>query len=716
MNEELQLGLFSRKRIPLIRQAERSECGLTCLAMILGYHGNKIDMASLRTKVGPTPRGASAAKLIQIADELKFNARAFRIELDDLTQVQCPAILHWDLKHFVVLSKATKKGITIVDPARGRRWLTNAEASDHFTGVVLELTPGAGFERRDERRTVHLRSLWSGTKGLYGSLGHLLLLSLLVQGLLVITPLFAKIAIDEIIPVARLESLQVLFLGFLILSIFHILFNFVRDYLVIYVSNTINFQLASNIVKHLISLPPFFFQQRHLGDIMSRLVSGRYIEIFLTNGAVSIIVDSVLGLLSLIILFLISPTFGFIVLGVTSAHLLIVFLTSPSVRRVNEEMTATSATEYSYLMETARAITTIKSADGGADRAATWRNIYIDVVNLNAKERHIQNWLKLSERIFYNLDVLLIIYFGVAAVINNKLTIGTLLAVLSYRSLFSNRAIALFNQLIQLSILRVHLNRLAEIVFAEPEIDDQTLSEPIIINRGDVEVRRLLFRYSKRDNAIIENVNFRIDSGDFVVLTGPSGTGKTTLLKILAGLLQAEDGDLLVDGTPVIPTRLSSYRRQIGIVLQDDKLLRGSIGENIAMFPQQMDFDRVVECAQIACIAEDIEHMPMRYNTSVGDLGSTLSGGQLQRLFLARALYRSPRILFLDEATSNLDVVLERRIINNLRQLPLTCIQAAHRPQTIDAADYIIHIDISGQVSVGDKAVSSLVSGGANNE
>lgn len=699
-------GMFEPRRVPEIRQSESSECGLACLAMVLGYHGHKTDIATLRAQVGGMPRGVDALGITRAAHELGLDTRAFRVEMEYVFRIPTPSILHWNLNHFVVLVKTTNNWVHIVDPVRGALRLSMEQVSNHFSGVVVELSPGGDFQKRDDRSHLRLRTLWSNSRGMLASFAHLLFLSVIVQGMLFVTPLFAKISIDEILPLNNIDMLQTLFLGFCLLTLFHIVCNFVRDYLVVHISSSINLQIKSNLVKHLFSLPPLYFYQRQLGDIMSRLGSSEKVEQFISNSPIAILVDSILGGFAIAILFFISPIFSFVILGATVSHLCMVLLMGPSFRRVNQELAISAARASSFVMETARTITTIKAADHEASRTSDWRGLQTRVTNQNAQMMHKYNLLYLSERLFFSFDLLFIVYLGVSNIIDGSLSIGSLFAALSYRTLFIGRAIALFNQMVDFSVLHAHLNRLSDIVFAHPEIDNETVSEWITLPEGEIVVRQLGFRYSRLDAPVLENVNFTIAPGDFVAITGPSGAGKTSLLKVLAGLLRPENGEIIVDGSRITSNRLPSYRQQIGLVLQDDNLLSGSIADNISMFADNVDFDRIAQCAQLACVADDIGRMPMRFQTLVGDLGSTLSGGQLQRLFLARALYRSPRILFLDEATSDLDVTMERQILENLRGLGITCVQTAHRPQTIDAADYVITVGQRGDVLSGGPVVN----------
>ena len=292
----------------------------------------------------------------------------------------------------------------------------------------------------------------------------------------------------------------------------------------------------------------------------------------------------------------------------------------------------------------------------------------------------------------FALENIITIYLAARLALSNSLTIGMIFAIISYKQHFTERAVLLVEKALEFRILELHLERLADIALNPLERGhDQFVAYPREIN-GRIELRNVFFRYSETDPFVLEDINFTIQPGQFVTIMGPSGGGKTTLVKIMLGLLEPTSGEVLVDGISLPTIGYRSYREQIGAVMQEDQLLSGSIADNICFFDTSFDHDRMIQCAQLAAIHEEIMAMPMTYNSLIGDMGSSLSGGQKQRVLLARALYRQPRILFLDEGTAHLDVDNERYINESLKGLHMTRISVAHRPEISSGADKILRI------------------------
>jgi ATP-binding cassette subfamily B protein RaxB len=280
--------------------------------------------------------------------------------------------------------------------------------------------------------------------------------------------------------------------------------------------------------------------------------------------------------------------------------------------------------------------------------------------------------------------------------LDGRMTIGMLFAFLAYKQQFVSKASTLVEKAIEFRMLDLYLDRLADIVAAEPEAMGTMVKKNTAPIQGHLEVRNLSFKYAEGEPFIFENVSFKVDLGDYVAITGPSGGGKTTLLKIMLGLMQPTQGEILVDGMPLAAVGNETYRDSIGVVMQDDHLLSGTIGDNICFFDETNDMEHMIHCARLAGIHDDIVQMPMAYNSLIGDMGTSLSGGQRQRILLARALYKKPRVLFMDEGTSNLDLATEKRVSAAIQGLGLTRIIIAHRPETIATASRRIIVDKSG--------------------
>ncbi|MET0357298.1 MAG: ATP-binding cassette domain-containing protein, partial [Cellvibrio sp.] len=399
----------------------------------------------------------------------------------------------------------------------------------------------------------------------------------------------------------------------------------------------------------------------------------------------------------LIVLFLYSAKLTWVVIGIVLCYALLRWLLYRPLHLLTEESIAARAKENSHFMESVRAIQTIKIFHRESDRQHYWQNYLAEAMNKDIRIARLNLGYQTAKGILFGVENILVIYLAADAVMGNIFSIGMLYAFISYKDRFMRAMDNLITQGIEFKMLGLHLNRLADIAFTpiDPIADinsttvtDYSINEAPVA--GNIRVQNLGFRYGENEAPAFSNVNFEIKAGETVAIVGPSGCGKTTLIKCLMGLLTPTEGEIFIDGKPL--TKLPHYRLQIAAVMQDDQLMSGDISENIACFEQSMDLARVYQCAQLACIHEDILRMPMQYNTLVGDMGASLSGGQKQRVLLARALYRAPSILFMDEATSHLDTNNEAKVNHHIRELAMTRVIVAHRPETVASASRTINL------------------------
>ena len=688
--DRLSFGFFNK--LPVYLQTESAECSLACLAMVASYYGHQIEVATLRQRFPLTLRGTNLKQIIEIASKLHLSSRAIRTELEFLKDVQCPAILHWDFNHFVVLKSASIDSVVIHDPAQGERRLSMAEASKHFTGIVLELQPTADFERVSHLERLKINHLWTNIQGLIPNMIYIFIFAMTLQALVLISPYFIRLVVDEIVLAQDKDLLIVLGLGFALLHIVKASASGIRAWIILQIGTILNVQLVNNLFAHLIRLPIEYFQRRHVGEIVSRFMSVDEIRKLLSNGLVEAFVDGLMVITSVIVMYVYSPILTTISVGVVLLYSLARYGLYRPHRRALEELIVKQAKEESVFLETVRTIQTIKAFANEGARQSFWQNRFTDKANANIKLNKYTIAYKTFHELVTGLEYVALIWVGAMAIMNAEFTVGMLIAFLSYRIYFSDQAQSLIDKLFEFKLLRMHLARIADITRTPKEQylqTDRSLTEPI---QGRIELRNVSYRYSEQDNDILENISLTIEPGSSVVLVGPSASGKTTLLKILMGLFQPTSGEVLVDGVNIQHIGLSNYRHATSSVTQDDHLLSGSISDNISFFDPQVDQTRIQACAVAAHIAEDILQMPMGFQTLVGDLGNTLSGGQQQRLLLARALYRAPKVLFLDEATSHLDVEMEHRISTTIAQLGMTRIMVAHRPETIAMADRLIDL------------------------
>src|SRR5712672_2583788 len=692
------LNFSGRRFLPVIRQTEAAECGLACLAMVASYHGRQTDMNSLRRRHPVSLKGVTLRDLMEIAANLGLACRPLRIEVCHLCQLRLPAILHWDMVHFVVLKAYKRNGIVVHDPAAGEKWFPIAEASRHLTGVVLELSPSEEFCCTDHRVRLPFSAFWSGMRGNSHVIAQILVLSVVIEILILAAPFYMQLTVDEVIARGDVDLLLVLGLGFALLVLIKVASAVTRSFIILILQNSLSFQIASRLFHHLVRLPLSFFEKRHIGDIVSRFGSIEPIRNMLAEGLITGLIDGLMPAL----MFAYSVQLGFVVLFAFALYAALRLALFRIFRQRSEAAIHSKAQENSTFIETVRAVQSLKLLNRENERESQWLNRYAEYVNANVRLGRARVSFKAINDTIYGLENVITIYLAARLALDNVITLGMIFAFASYKLQFAERTALLIEKLVDLRILGLHLERLADIALAPLERGhDQELSymRPI---RGAIELRNVCFRYAEAEPLILNNVNLCVAPGKFVTIMGPSGCGKTTLVKIMLGLLEPTGGEVLIDGLPLGQIGPRVYREQIGAVMQEDQLLSGSIADNICFFETTFDPQRMIECARIAGIHDDIVAMPMSYNSLIGDMGSSLSSGQKQRVLLARALYRRPKILFLDEGTAHLDTAKEKEINANLRYLNMTRVSIAHRPEITHGADMIIHLaTAAGPLQVG---------------
>jgi ATP-binding cassette, subfamily B, bacterial CvaB/MchF/RaxB len=687
------LNLGWSARLPVVLQAEAAECGLACLAMLTSYYGQNADISDLRRRFGLSLRGATMKDLVRIADRIGFVTRPVRVDLEEIQQLKTPCILHWDMNHFVVLKSATHKNIVVHDPGVGVRKLSIAEASKHFTGVALECNPANHFEAAQPMPRLRLRALVGRMVGLKRSLGQIFLLALAIEVCAVAAPFFMQWVVDHALVTADIDLLLTLALGFLLLLVIRVSVSAMRGWMLIALGASLKVQGRANLFSHLASLPSAFFEARYMGDVMSRFGSQETILHAITTDVVEVLLDGLLALVTLTVMFLYAPTLALVVLAGALLYGLLRWASYQPLRQASAEAIVWAARRDSHFLETLRGIKTIKLFNGQDSRRAHWLNLLVQTINRQLTTQKLNLFFRHTNMALTGVLAILVVWLGAKRVLDNTFSVGMLLAFIAYKDQFLSRISDLINKALDLHMLRLHSERLADIALAEPEPRDQGIGRITDPQRVAIEGRNVRFRYGENEPWVLDGINFRIEPGETVAIVGASGCGKTTLLKILASLLQPTEGEILVDGRPLKNIGMEHYRSMLGVVMQDDQLFAGSIADNISFFSEYLDPIRIEECARMAAVHDDIAAMPMDYNTLIGDMGTVLSGGQKQRVLIARALYHQPAILLLDEATSHLDVEREKAVNAAIRSTQITRIIVAHRPETIHSTDRIIMLD-----------------------
>jgi ATP-binding cassette subfamily B protein RaxB len=683
---ELRFG--HAKRLPMFLQTEAAECGLAAIGMVACFHGHRVDLAALRRRFTVSLKGSTLAFLMQVAGRLNLAPRALRLELDELIQLRAPCILHWDLNHFVVLKAVDARGAVVHDPAFGVRRLTHAQLSKHFTGIALELTPTAEFKALDDRRRIRLRDLLGPVTGLHRSLAQIFVMALALQAIAIVTPFYMQWAVDGAVVSADRDLLTVLGLGFLLLTIVQVILTAVRSWVVLYLSTTLNLQWLANVFSHLLGLPVSYFEKRHLGDVVSRFGAVTTIQRTLTSSFVEALIDGVMAIATLAMMFVYSAMLSAVAIVAVLSYGVLRWVFYDPLKRATEEQIVHTAKQQSHFLETVRGVQSIKLFGRQEERRSRWLNLVVDAVNQDLVTQKLGLGFRSANGLVFGVERISIVWLGALLVLDSAFSIGMLFAFMSYKDQFSARVAGLIDKMIDLRMLNLQGERLADIVLTPPEQAAQDAAAQAM--DASLEVRELSFRYSDMEPFVLLNCSFSVAPGESVAIVGASGGGKTTLVKLMLGLLAPTDGKIFAGGLDIQKLGIDRYRKLVGTVMQDDQLFAGSIADNICFFDPSPDQSAVEHFARMAAVHDDIAAMPMGYNTLIGDMGAALSGGQKQRILLARALYKRPRLLFLDEATSALDVPKEKAVNDAIRSLKLTRIIIAHRPETIASAERVI--------------------------
>lgn len=686
------LDLRWQRRVPVIHQTETAECGLACLAMICGHFGKNIDLIYLRRKFNLSARGATLAGINGIAEQLGMATRALSLELDELRVLKTPCILHWDFSHFVVLVSVKRNRYVLHDPARGIRYISREEMSRYFTGVALEVWPGSEFQSETLQTRISLRSLINSIYGIKRTLAKIFCLSVVIEAINLLMPVGTQLVMDHAIPAGGRGLLTLISAALMFFILLKAATSTLRAWSSLVMSTLINVQWQSGLFDHLLRLPLAFFERRKLGDIQSRFDSLDTLRATFTTSVIGFIMDSIMVVGVFVMMLLYGGYLTWIVLCFTTIYIFIRLVTYGNYRQISEECLVREARAASYFMETLYGIATVKIQGMVGIRGAHWLNMKIDAINSGIKLTRMDLLFGGINTFVTACDQIVILWLGAGLVIDNQMTIGMFVAFSSFRGQFSERVTSLTSFLLQLRIMSLHNERIADIALHEKEEKKPEIE--IVAHMGPIslETNGLSYRYDSQSAPIFSALSLSVAPGESVAITGASGAGKTTLMKVLCGLFEPDSGRVLINGIDIRQIGINNYHRMIACVMQDDRLFSGSIRENICGFAEEMDEEWMVECARASHIHDVIMNMPMGYETLIGELGEGLSGGQKQRIFIARALYRKPGILFMDEATSALDSESEHFVNVAIKNMNITRVIIAHRETTLRTVDRVISI------------------------
>lgn len=679
------------KKISEVLQNESAECGLACLAMILSHNGHVTDIASLRNKFSMSQRGCTMKHIIDMAGQLNLTARPVRTDLNGLAHLRLPCILHWNFNHFVVLESIKRNHVSIIDPSFGRKTVLIAELSSSFTGVALELWRSAEFVELENVRAISISQLFGRLVGVKKSLAQILILAVALEIFGILNPIYVQSVVDKVIVSNDIDLLNVLAVGFCFILLIHRCIEWMRSWVLMYLSTIISVQWRSNVLNHLLKLPISYFEKRSLGDVVSRFSSIDVIQRSLTVSFIESVLDGAMVIITLSIMLAYSPSLSLVSLGAMLIYIMGRAITYNSLKHATQEKVIYDAKAQTNFIETARGAKTIKLFSMQDTRMVSYINLLVDQLNASMKADKIRLNYSSVNSIVFGVERILVYYFGAKLVLSGVFTVGLLIAFNIYREKFDSRVSSLIDKYYEFKMLKVHSERLADIVLEDQEDIYSKLPNAEHIS-SSIAFEDVCFQHSSHDSLVLSYVSMSIDCGECVALVGPSGCGKTTIINMILGVLRPTSGRILVGNHDIADVGIANIRYMVGAVMQDDSLFSGSIADNICFFDVEKNLDWIVECAKVAHIHEDIMAMPMRYDTLIGDMGIALSGGQKQRIFIARALYKKPKILLMDEATSHLDVSLEKKVNDSIKSLKITRMIVAHRPETIHSADRVIDL------------------------
>ena len=681
-------GLFGR-RVPVILQSEAPECGIACLAMVASYHGHLTDLSAMRLRLSPSLKGITLKHVSQVAESMGLAARGVQVPLESLSKLQLPAVLHWDMNHFVVLTGISGKKLVVHDPGRGKRKLTLADASRHFTGVAMEFTPNQNFRRVDEREKVSAWQLLSAGSGMAGTVFQLVLLSLALEVFAIAMPFFLQLVVDRVLVGRDTDLLAVLAIAFSALVLIQVVVSAVRAFVGVYLSTHFNLRLLTALFNHLLKLPLAWFEKRNIGDIVSKFRSVDVIQKTLSTTFVETFIDGVMVLITLSVMAFYSVKLTAVVVIAALIYALLRWYFYYPQRYATDEQIAHEAKASTHFIETLRGMMAIKLNMRENERRGSYQNLMVDQINAGVRVQNVGIFQRAANSLVFGLESVIVVWMGALLVMEGKFSVGMLYAFLGFKLVFLGRMNNLIEKWNEFRMLDLHAERIADIALADAESHGSAQSV-FADNAGPVtiEARNLGFAYGPEGYAF-RNVNLEIRPGERVAIVGPSGCGKTTLLKVLLGLLLPSEGQVLINGRDLRDWDLGQYRARIGAVMQDDQLFMGTIEDNISFFDADHDPERVRECARLAQIDGEVASTPMGYNTIVGSLGMSLSGGQKQRVMLARALYRRPQVLFLDETLDQVDALQEQTIREKISGLVSSTVFVSHRAESVSGARVI---------------------------
>ena len=683
------LSAGGRKSLPIVRQGSATECGLACVAMIAAQAGIATDLQQLRRQDETPLYGARLSDLAACCVRLGLETRAVRCSTAELARLKMPCILHWRFNHYVVLKAVRNGGVVLHDPARGRVVEPADVVREAFTGVALEVTRPPGLCTGRPPLRLRLRDLFAADRDAVSRFAAALLLAFITEVLLLTTPLYLQVIMDGVL--ARNDDLllRTLAAAFTALMLIHVLASVLRQLTFNYLGHVAVFDITARVVRKLMSLPVRFFRSRELGDIQHRVQSLSRIQEFVMQSVPTLLLDLTFAVLIVALMFSYEATLTALILAVLGGWSAWRLLILPHSLALAGTIAQTESALQTHFLETLRNIQAIKTANGETPRRQEWCNLFAEATNVRIRASNLGVADSAVRQLMFQGARIAVIYLLAVRGLDGSMSVGMISAYVAYLGMLTARGSGIVDRLLEYKLLDVPLMRLSDIVFAEEEVGG---AGQATIPSGDIEFRNVTFRYGPREVPVLKGCCGIIQAGSFVAIAGASGAGKSSLLQLIAGNETVSDGELLIGGRPASHWPPADLRRQMAAVFQGDMLFKGSVAENIALFDPDPDRRRIRSAARQAFVDREISALPMGYETRIGDLGSLLSRGQVQRVILARAIYRQPQLLLLDEATSGLDADLERRVIRSLAAMTATRVVVTHSDLMLQAADRVLWV------------------------
>ena len=682
------------KRFRLVQQAEEMDCGAACLAMICRHYGIPMTLGKLRELANVTREGATLESLSKVGESLGFTTRGVQCTYEALLGFDLPFIAHWEGYHYIVVYGISKHHVWVADPGLGFRKLTVEEFEKGWAGTCLLFTPGTDMVQLAAARSPWVRFI-GYLKPYKSLLGHLFIATFVIQMLGVAPPIIIQHILDEVIVHQNVPLLHLLIVGLIISNLFTQLTSVLRAFLSNFMIRNMDFAMMSGFLKHALSLPIPFFAKRKTGDIFARFQENQTIRAFLTESTVTTVLNLLMVFIYFSILFVYSVKMTLVLIALVIPILILTVAVTPRIKRYAREAFQASTDAESALMEIIGGAETVKGMGIERPMRLKWEKKYANSLDVQYRAQRFNIVVGLVSQLFNAAITISILWMGANLVLTHQLTIGQLIAFNSFMgSVLSPLMglVALWNRVHEAGVA---MERLGDILEMEPEQRPEELASRVLLPdlRGDIELKGVYFRYGGNETPyVLENISLEIRSGQLVAIVGQSGSGKTTLAKLLVGFYMPSEGTISVDGYDLTVIDKEYYRAQIGYVMQSNLLFSGTIAENIASGDENPDRSRIIEVAKLADAHGFISNMSLGYEQLVGERGVGLSGGQLQRLCIARALYHDPRLLVFDEATSALDTQSESNILRNMQDIlkGRTGVVIAHRLSTIMSADKIL--------------------------